>query len=169
MSLEGQVQRSLGPASPRRICESAKVQAAPGYERNHYKVKKAHARRHVHSGGQPQKEYLDEMRFCSVLDSDGANSYRVTGTGKANPFQYFKVDLGNRRNRYAPRSSTPQYKSFSEMKRATLEVVLDRISTSSNESFSSEPFVASSMLAWYSIISYGRLLSREERTKWFWR
>jgi hypothetical protein len=25
------------------------------------------------------------MRFCSVLDSDGPNAYRVTGTGKAKP------------------------------------------------------------------------------------
>jgi hypothetical protein len=30
-----------------------------------------------------------------------------------------------------------------------------------------EFFVASSMLAGYSVLSYGRLWSREERTKWF--
>ena len=63
--------------------------------------------------------------------------------------------------RYAPRSSTPQYKSFSEIKRATLAaevLVLVGFPTSSNESFSSELLVDSSILAGYSesILYYRR-------------
>jgi len=58
------------------------------------KVKKAHARRDVHIGGHEHKEDIDEMRFCSVLDSNGANTYRVTGKTKQ-PFIIQSLDLGN--------------------------------------------------------------------------
>ena len=88
------------------------------------------------------------MRFCPVLDSDGMDTYRASDTvrgmvqrisdqGRLGP----DVEI-----RYAPRSSTPQAKSFSESKRVAMDV--DQVGTteSSKENFSSKLFVGSSIL-----------------------
>lgn len=52
--------------------------------------------------------------------------------------------------RYAPRSSTPQAKSFFERKRVTLaaEVVQVRVTESLNELFSTELFVELRIISW---------------------
>ena len=88
------------------------------------------------------------MRFCPVLDSDGMDTYRasdavrgvvqrISDQGRLGP----DVEI-----RYAPRSSTPQAKSFSESKRVAMDV--DQVGTteSSKEIFSSKLFVGSSIL-----------------------
>ena len=88
------------------------------------------------------------MRFCPVLDSDGMDTYRasdavrgvvqrISDQGRLGP----DVEI-----RYAPRSSTPQAKSFSESKRVAMDV--DQVGTteSSKENFSSKLFVGSSIL-----------------------
>ena len=90
------------------------------------------------------------MRFCPVLDSDGMDTYRasdavrgvvqrISDQGRLGP----DVEI-----RYAPRSSTPQAKSFSESKRVLLAIEVDQVGTSecSKEFFSSKLFVIGSSI-----------------------
>jgi hypothetical protein len=121
----------------------------PGYQRN----QRVHARQDVRICGKPYKEYFDEMCFCPVLDGDGVYTYWVSDErrqftvlcrafsdqGRPGP----EVEI-----RYAPRSSTPQAKSFRERKRVALavEVVQVGIVESSKEFFSSKLFVGPSIL-----------------------
>ena len=139
------------------------------------KVKKVHARRDVQAGRKEQKEYLDEMCFCSVFDSDGANTYQVTGAKQSIHYSESRRRKSKIRY-YAPRSSTPQSESFSEIKRVTLAALAEtRVAlvevptTSSNERFSSKFFVESSILSGCSILRTGPGWGREERAKRCWR
>ena len=120
----------------------------------------AHVRQDVHVRRQPYEEYFDEMCFCPVLDFDGADAYQVKRERIPSVISaehsLMRIDQIQKLMPYAPRSSTPQAKSFFERRRVrwAAEVIQPEtgVTNSSNDCFSSELFVGSRILAGSSIV-----------------